>query len=118
MHHNQYRYGEPRLRKNIYQLLQSVELNLDLTYRHRAGLVNQRLASRMRLFVGFMRHLYKYRIYLCRPIHLKHLYQLFTSKVGVRLTHEIRLAHALRGSVLGGLCIYNTVALKSLRPPA
>jgi len=43
-----------------------------------------------------MRLVRKYRIYSC--ISRKIMYQLLTLKVGVRLTH------ALRGSVLGGLC--------------
>jgi len=48
---------------------------------------------------GLMRLLRKYRFYsrICRKIS----YWLFTLKVEVQLPHEMRLTHALRGSMLG-----------------
>jgi len=49
-----------------------------------------------------MRLLRKYRIYSC--VSRKMLYQSLTLNVGVRLTHEVRFTHALRGNVLDGLC--------------
>jgi len=51
---------------------------------------------------GFMRLLRKYCIYSC--ISRKSLYQFLILEVGVRFTIEIRLTHALRGSVPGGFC--------------
>ena len=48
---------------------------------------------------GFMRLSRKYRFYSC--ISSTILYWLFTLKVEVQLAHEMRLTHALRGSMLG-----------------
>jgi len=62
-----------------------------------------------------MRLLGKHRVYL--HISRKILYQSFALKVGVGLTHEVRLTQVLRGSVLDGLCkhIHRRVHLRDTR---